>query len=326
MAMSSKGRRRLTWTLMTGAVVLVGMVSAVVFVRLPVSAALWLVDTHPGFFAQTYQEWSVGKPLHTRLTVRALAYKLSRDWVTQTARSVRRENPAGMYGTVVAARSVFKGVYLNQRDVRHPPIDLATYARLVYGMAWCDGQNHLFALLLGEFFDDVHTFALWNRDTKLNVHVAVTIRRNGIVHYADAWTKVPMFVMDEDRTHTDANIPVWSTIAEEFKPEGAYDADYSPDTVMGFFQDGEKRIAIRGLVVPIGIIDPWPEPATPPVVGGGSHPFYDGKEGLRHYLRARVYQLYGYNAAARTEFAKVLTDAPAEPFIRKAAEIFYERL
>ena len=241
-----------------GALLLGVVVAGPLLVRAPPSVALWLVNNHTGFFRQTYEAWSADKPLLTRLLVRGLAYKLSRDWVTQAERAVRATGMGTMEQTVLAARSELNTVFLNQRDVRHPPLDLSTYARLVYGLGWCDGQNHLMALLLGEFFDDVTTFALYDRATGLSPHSTVSIVQNGKRVYADAWSKVPLMVMDEDRDLVDASVPAWSAVVDDLIFERPLDIrDVPEDVFRAYYNEGNRRIVIRPQIFPLGIFDPW---------------------------------------------------------------------
>lgn len=64
--------------------------AAIVLVRTPEPLAHWLVETHPELFKKTYQAWARDTDsLAVRWLVRALSYKLSRDWITAAEHEVR---------------------------------------------------------------------------------------------------------------------------------------------------------------------------------------------------------------------------------------------
>ncbi len=288
----------------------------VALVQAPPSLAVWLVDSHEDFFQMPYPEWAQRHSYFDRLLVRAVAYKLSRDWVTRAKMEISGTGPIDISGTVIASREYFSREFVNQRQIRHRAIDLPTYSRLVYGMAWCDGQNHLFSMILGEFFDDVHTFALINREKEKgrSPHTAVTITVNQTTVFVDAWSDVPIFVMDDQVERVGADIPSFSEVYDNItlqRMEGA--PKLRPAMAQQFYDDGEKRLPSRKLLIPIGYLGNWDDVNATP--DKENSPF-------QTYLKGRIYQLYGHYSSAKNHYEAVQNDPDLEEVFRRAAAWF----
>lgn len=283
-------------------------------IQAPPSLAVWLVDSHEDFFQMPYPAWAQRHSFIDRMLVRAVAYKLSRDWVTQAKTDIAETGPAGLSDIVVASRDYFSREFVNQRQIRHTPIDLPTYSRLVYGMAWCDGQNHLFTMILGEFFDDVYTFALFNRETGRSPHTAATITINQSAVFVDAWSDVPIFAMDDQVERVGADIPSFSEVYDNItlqQMDGT--AQLRPAMAQQFYEDGEKRLRSRKMLIPIGSIGDWRDGNAMP--DKRNTPF-------QTYLKGRIYQLFGHFSSAINHYNAVQNDPDLEQIFRRAAAWF----
>ncbi len=252
-----------------------------ILIPAPPALALWLVDEHVDFFEKPYPQWAENKSVFDRFIVRAAAYKLSQDWVTRTVDEVSRHGSEGIADKIITARDQLNKLYINQRQIWHTPIDLPTYARLVYGMAWCDGQNHLFSMILGEIFGEAHTLALRDEVNKQSVHVAVQLDIDGAPVIADAWSDVPVFVMDENRNESTAGIPVWSDVSSKIVLQ-RLDGASTDRAAMAreYYLDGELRIRSASKLIPFGYFIVQEERVSLPNPRSSS---------LQTYLKARVF-------------------------------------
>lgn len=291
-----------------------------VLVQAPPSLGVWLVDAHEDFFQMPYPEWAKRHSFVDRMLVRAVAYKLSRDWVTRAKTEISDTGPLDASGTVVASRDYFSREFVNQRQIRHPPIDLPTYSRLVYGMAWCDGQNHLFSMILGEFFDDVYTFALINREKEIgrSPHTAVAMTINQATVFADAWSDVPIFTMDDQVDRVGSGIPGWSAVYDNITLQQMDGTPKKrPAMAKQFYDDGEKRIRSRKMIVSVGSIGTWDDGDAMP--DKSATPF-------QTYLKGRIYQLYGHVSSAMNHFEAVRNDPGLEKIFQRAAAWFMQSM
>lgn len=285
-----------------------------VLVQAPPSLAMWLVNTHVDFFQMPYPEWAQRHSIFDRILVRAVAFKLSRDWMTRSEGKILESMPTGLVDTVLATRKQLNENFLNQRQIRHKSIDLPTYSRLVYGMAWCGGQNHLFTMLLGRFFEEVHTFALWDNVKESSPHVAVVIDINGVPVFVDAWSDVPVFVMDEHGRKLGLNIPVWSDVNKYItlqQMEGSKMARAA--LIRRVYDDGERRIPTERLLLPVGRVDPWEDQNAYPERSNTL---------FQTYLKGRIYLLFGHYRSARNHF-EFLEEQNDLPKSLQAAAIWF---
>lgn len=305
--------------LLASAVLLSALAGAcVVFVSAPPSLAMWLIDEHVDFFEKPYPEWAADKSIIDRLIVRAVAYKLSRDWVTRSARAVKSKQPSGLGETVVAARDQLNSTYVNQRQIWHPPIDLPTYARLIYGMAWCDGQNHLFSMILAELLGEAYTFALYDQEIRESVHVAVQLNIDGVPIIADAWSDVPVFVMDENRKASNADVPLWLEVSENIILQRMERAAMDRTAMaQQYFADGDQGIRSAAQPVAYRFFDVWSDMGRSPKKEGS---------GFQFYLKARVYHLLGHKVTARNYYLAALEAPSTDALIHEAATWFLNKL
>lgn len=285
-----------------------------VLIQAPPSLAMWLVDHHADFFEMPYPEWAKRHSVLERILVRAVAYKLGRDWVTRAKTEIQNSGPMDTSGIVIASRDYLNRDFINQRQVRHKTIDLPTYARLVYGMAKCDGQNHLFAVILGEFFDEVHTFALFDQTTGTSPHLAATVTINQIPVYVDAWSDVPIFAMDDQVGGLGAGIPSWSDVRNNITLQRMVGTSTTKTALArDIYDNGEKRIRAKKMPIPIGAIGNWDDGNAKP--DQGNSPF-------QIYLKGRIFQLYGHAASARNHYELIQNDPDLPQSLRRAAAWF----
>ena len=289
-----------------------------ILVQAPPALAVWLVDSHVDFFEMPYPEWAQRHSFLDRMLVRAVAYKLSRDWVTRARTEILKTESVGISDVVVASREYFSREFVNQRQIRHKPIDLPTYSRLVYGMAWCDGQNHLFSMILGEFFDDVHTFALINREIDRSPHTAVTITINQTTIFVDAWSDVPIFAMDDQIDKVSADIPSWSEVRDNVTLQQMDGTPMlRPAMARQFYDDGEKRIPSRKMFVPVGLFGGWSDDNAMP--DSKNSPF-------QTYLKGRVFQLYGNTSSVTNHYEAVWNNPDLQDVFQRAAAWFLQSM
>lgn len=314
-------RKFIAVALLCGGLGLTGL-AAGIYVRAPISVALWFTDTYPDFFRKTYADWGRDVSLPERLFVRGVAYKLSRDWLTYEAKRVRatgESSPSGIIGLTVAN---LKEMVLSQREVRHKAIDLPTYSRLLYGMAWCDGQNNLLAMLLAEFFDGVEHFNLWDVKKQLSPHTLVRINRPDGVLFSDMWSDIPVFALDEIPQSSGPQIPTHAELIRVVPPG-------SPEWAVGDamerdgYENGRVAIRIKPMPLEVGALDIMSELGLDDVVAlEGSY--------WRTYLRARILHLYGRRDEARKLYGRVLAlgcgNARSERVICLAAERFFQNI
>ncbi len=285
-----------------------------VLVQAPPSLAMWLVDTHVDFFEMPYPKWAQRHSLFDRILVRGVAYKLGRDWVTRAKTEIKSSKPTDIISIVTASRDYLSREFVNQRQIRHKSIDLPTYSRLVFGMAWCGGQNHLFTMILGEFFDEVHTFALFDRTTGKSPHVAATVTINQIPVYVDAWSDVPIFAMDDQIEGLGIDIPSWSDVHKNITLQ-QMDGTPSRKTALArdIYENGEKRIRARKVPIPIGVIGDWADSDAMP--DKRNSPF-------QIYLKGSIFQLYGHDLSARNHYESIQNDPNLPPTFQRAAVWF----
>lgn len=302
-----------------------GAALSVVYIRAPVSLAFWLTDSYPDFFRKTYAKWGRDVPLPERLLVRAVAYKLSRDWITYEAKRLRAEGAAGESdpASVIRAAVVnLKVSVLNQREVRHKSIDLPTYARLVYGMAWCDGQNNLLAMLLAEFLDGVEHFNLRDVETQKSPHTLVRVNRPDGPLFSDMWSDIPVFALDEINEPWGPGIPTHAELIK-IMPPGSPDWTIGDAMERDKYENGRTAIKIRPMPLQVGAydlrFDRPSEESLPP-----------GDRLWPAYLHARVLHLYGYEEAAVAAYEGVLAlgcgEERSERVLCLAAERFIENI
>lgn len=298
--------------LAVGALSAVLLIGAVV-VQAPPSLALWLVDNHIDFFELPYPEWAKRHSVMERILVRAVAYKLGRDWVTRATTKIQDSEPTDISSIVTVSRDYLNREFANQRQVKHITIDLPTYARLVYGMAKCDGQNHLFAVILGEFFDEVDTYALIDPSKGTSPHLAVTVTINQIPVYVDAWSDIPIFAMDDQIENLGVDVPSWSDVHKQVEGKPVQQWVLTEE----IYNAGEKRIRIKKVPVPIGIIGNWQDGNVMPDKRNSPSQIY---------LKGRIYQLYGHDLSARNHYESLQNNPNSRQSFQRAAALFLRNM
>ena len=204
----------ISWLLV---VALFAFSSSFLILRLPIGIAIHIIETYPSYFSFNYQkdEWANE---HSQIELAALGFfsqKLLRDWITQESRmdasrnSLRKSGETGVIIDSVAS-SIHKAV-LSQRHLDEAPFEnWASHRRLILGWGYCDHINRLLASTLAEIYDEAVT---WNtRYPKTGVsteiagkttHTLAAIELAGVRVFADAWSSVHSFIIDD----TD-NLPI----------------------------------------------------------------------------------------------------------------------
>lgn len=131
----------------------------------PVDAALWFVDTYPGYFANGeggVSKWAATLPEAEREYALGLAQTLVWEWVERET-AAYEANGEDLDALGREAITSIREKTLNQLDMnfhdyeeetplwaerRDPDFTEGIFARLVRGASNCDGQNHLLELLL----------------------------------------------------------------------------------------------------------------------------------------------------------------------------------
>ena len=120
--------------------------------------------------------------------------------------------------------------------------------------------------------------------------------------------------MDDQVERIGANIPSWSEVYDNITLQ---QMDGTPNSQPGmaqqFYNDGEKRIPARKMLIPIGSIGNWHDGNAMP--DKRNSPF-------QTYLKGRIYQLYGHVSSAKTHYEAVQNDPDLEEIFRRAAAWF----
>lgn len=181
--------RRLLWGAGLAAITAGAAAAAAVLLPLPVSVQLWLARSYPDYFLETFEEWSTKHSALEQIVVRTIAAKARRDWAN-------REVTAALAGdrrlALKALVSDVNELMINQHEIPHASIDQPAYARLVLGLSWCDGLNHLLVLAASEIYD-AELYYLFDEATGTSPHTLAQVRIEGHEVYADVFNGVDVY-------------------------------------------------------------------------------------------------------------------------------------
>lgn len=223
--MSGRLSQRCLITLSIVIIVVLGVMMAVQ-IRLPVSAALWLIETYPDYFESETPNTEFAKySILDKTVIRGLSYKLLRDWAansetTETASDGAESNTISKtVASVEDAVTYTRKLVLTQGQVPHESIEEPSFVRLMRGYSYCNGVNQLLGLVLA---DRVGSNDMFNTRYPLtgvssgvvgkSTHTLVRVNVNGVGVYADAWSSIPFFKI-KDEENSVSTVPMYEELA-----------------------------------------------------------------------------------------------------------------
>ena len=207
---ASGRRKRSALILLVSLAVAIGLGISLITIRAPISVALWFVESYPEYFERESEyDPLVNYSILDRILVKGVAYKLLHDWASMQARPFRiSRNSSNLetYETVSSLVDMVRGQVLNQAELPHTAVGQPSFSRLINGYAYCGGVNQLLAFPLSEIFNEVYMFTTRYPEVGVSAsaagkstHVNVQFEVSGVQVYADAWSSIPLFKLEDAR-------------------------------------------------------------------------------------------------------------------------------
>jgi len=193
-----------------------------IYVRAPITVALWFVETYPNYFAHNARnELQTEYSGPEQILIRGLAYKLLHDWGSNQAKPFlvnRHSSLERPYETISSLIRSIRNEVLNQNELPHSAVGEPSFSRLINGFSYCDGVNQLLAIPLAEIYGDNKMFATRYPTTGVSksaagksTHVNVLVKLNGVEAFADAWSSIPLFKL-RDSERDLADVPFYEDV------------------------------------------------------------------------------------------------------------------
>ena len=206
----SRWRKKSALILLATLGVAIGLGIGLITIRAPISLAFWFVESYPEYFKRESEyDPLVNHSILDKILVRGVAYKLLHDWASMQARpfkNAHHSSDTDTYETVSILVDTVRDQVLSQAELPHTAIGQPSFSRLINGYAYCGGVNQLLAFPLSEIFDEVNMFATRYPEVGVSAaaagkstHVNVQFEVSGVQVYADAWSSVPLFKLEDAR-------------------------------------------------------------------------------------------------------------------------------
>jgi hypothetical protein len=184
---------------------------------------------------------------------------------------------------------------------------------LLRGHVNCEGQNHVLAVLLAKRLEDVHLFETIEPETGRARHNLVVFSIAGRRIFADAWSDVPLFHLDQEQNELPAQIPALHLLEARGLGE-RHGVQPRQTYVMGrVVPEPEQATCLKEL------IRDWNAPA--PAIGT----VRPREAGFVDYLAARLQHVLGNRNEALRLYRQIAQRYGGTPS-SLAAKLFAERL